>query len=97
MIPLLGNVALDESNEARRARDWVRAADEAHTATRWLPWSEQPWIALGEAQLGAGATAAARSSFLEGLDVDSDNWRLWYDLAVASEGQGTARWRVPRR
>jgi hypothetical protein len=42
--------------------------------------------ALGESELSAGDTAAARTAFLDALDRDDDDWELWLDLALASEG-----------
>jgi O-antigen ligase len=58
----------------------------ARRAADLQPWSAQPLRALGESELSAGDTAAARTAFLDALDRDDDDWELWLDLALASEG-----------
>ena len=89
-VALVGNSALKASDSARREGDWNRAASEARLARRWLPWSSQPLLALGEAELGAGRIANARATFRKGISMDGKNWRLWYDLAQASRGRARA-------
>jgi O-antigen ligase len=81
-----GNTALARSETSLEHGELDRAADEARTARRWLPWSFEPWHRLAEAQLAAGDAPAARASLREAIDRDSRNWSLWYALAVASNG-----------
>jgi hypothetical protein len=94
-IGLIGNSTLAASASARGNDNWAHAADEARTAHRWMPWSPEPWSALGLAQLGAGFRPAARASFNKAISIDSGDWELWYDLARASSG--SARVRALRR
>ena len=63
----------------------------ARRAARLQPWSGEPWRLRGEVQLSRGDVAAARSSFLEGLDRDDDEWELWLDLALVTEGEERRR------
>jgi O-Antigen ligase len=86
-IGLVGNSALGASNSALKSGSWVRAAADARTAHRWMPWSPQPWAALGRAQLGAGLLVDARASFRKAISVDRGDWNLWYQLARASSGR----------
>jgi O-Antigen ligase len=62
----------------------------ARRAARLQPWSAEPWRLLGEAQLARGEVGAARESFRKGIDRDDDDWELWLDLALATEGSERA-------
>jgi hypothetical protein len=62
----------------------------ARRAARLQPWSGEPWRLLGEARLARGDVAGARESFREGLERDPDEWELWLDLALATEGRERA-------
>jgi hypothetical protein len=85
-VGLLGNSALGSSNSALEAGGFHDAAVAANRARTWMPWSPQPWAALGRAQLEAGSTAAARTSFEQAVSMDSGDWTLWIDLAGATHG-----------
>jgi O-Antigen ligase len=90
-VGVVGASALTASEEARGKGRWDEAQDEARKAERWWPWSPEPWTHLGEAQLGAGDTGAAAESFRKAVAEDRDDWELWYDLYVATEGAESAR------
>ena len=82
----LGNRAAAEAQSAYDRSAWRDAEDAARSARSLQPWSPEPWRLLGEAQLAQGALAPARSSFRKGLAEDPDEWELWLDLGLASEG-----------
>jgi O-Antigen ligase len=90
-IGLIGNSALGASDSARKSGNWARAAADARKAHQWMPWSPEPWSALGLAQLGDGLAPEARKSFDKALSMDSGDWNLWYDLARASSGRARVR------
>jgi O-antigen ligase len=90
-VSLVGASALAASEEAAEKGRWEEAADEARKAEEWWPWSPEPWTLLGEAQLGAGDETAARASFRKAVSKDRDDWGLWYDLYVTTEGAESAR------
>ncbi len=90
LVGLVGNSALATSRQAASGRP-SDAAAEARKAQRWAPWSAEPWQALGEAQRARGNPAAARRSYREALERDSRNWRLWYELALITDGNEQAR------
>ena len=71
-----------------RALEVAEAGSDASAlrAARLQPWSSRPFRVLGEAQLAGGDVATARKTFLDALDRDDDDWELWIDLALASEG-----------
>jgi Flp pilus assembly protein TadD len=73
-------------DSALEAGAWRAAADDASRARTWMPWSPQPWVGLGRAELGAGSTGAARASFEKAVAMDSGDWSLWVDLARATRG-----------
>jgi O-Antigen ligase len=83
----LGNRAAAEAESAYDRGKWRDAEDAARSARSLQPWSPEPWRLLGEAQLAEGALVPARSSFRKGLAEDRDEWELWLDLGLASEGR----------
>ena len=56
-----------------------------------MPWSPDPWLVKGEAQLLDGDARSAAQSFRRAIDADPRDWRGWHDLAVASTGRDRAR------
>ena len=86
---LRGNLALAASGNAAAAKDWARSAHQARTAHRWAPWSSEPWRLLGEAQYAEGQFAAARTSFRKAIAKDPQNWFLWAELGVSSDGRAS--------
>jgi tetratricopeptide (TPR) repeat protein len=91
LVAHVGNRALAASEAALLRGEREEAAAEARRARGWAPWSHEPWQRLGEAELALGHDRAARASLHRGLELDPENWRLWYDLAVASRGEERAR------
>jgi hypothetical protein len=86
LVTYRGNSAQDDSVTAAAHGKFVQADTAARTAARWLPWASEPWRLRGEAQLGLGQLEAARSSFRTALDKDPRDWKLWFDLALATKG-----------
>lgn len=85
-VATFGNSSLAGSKSALRKQDWPRAEQLARRASRWTPWSPEPWTALGEAQLGAGDRISARVSFRRALTHGRDDWEAWLGLARATSG-----------
>jgi hypothetical protein len=83
LVGQVGNTALAASENATDARTAER---QARKAMRWAPWSANAIEQLGEAQFEAGKAKAARATFRRALAKNPDDWDLWFDLAVASEG-----------
>jgi MFS family permease len=90
-VGLVGASALSASEEAAEKGRWEEAEDEARKAERWWPWSPEPWTRRGEAQLGAGDSVGATTSFRQAVSKDRNDWGLWHDLYVAAEGAESAR------
>jgi hypothetical protein len=87
VIPILaGNSALTRARTAADHGRFAESAEAANGATRWMPWSSDPWQLLGEAQLRLQRRPAARVSFRKAIAKDRDDWELWFDLALASSG-----------
>lgn len=78
--------------------NWAAAERDARDASDLMPWSSEPWLHLGEAELNAGLKTQARAAFLRAAAKDRDNWVVWYDLARSSTGavraDATARLRA---
>ena len=85
-IATFGNRAQAASAEAFADGDFERAADEAMTAERLIPWSVEPLVLLGRAQAAAGDSVSARASFRRAAAVEREYWRVWLELAAVSEG-----------
>jgi hypothetical protein len=90
-IGLIGNSALAQGRQDIAHARPARAIDEADRARRVMPWSPEPWLVRGEAQLLAGDRAAAAASFRRAIEIDAGDWRGWHDLAVATSGRARER------
>jgi hypothetical protein len=82
----LGNRAVEDSIAASDRLAYGQAEDAARRARSLQPWSPEPWRLLGEIELAEGSLAVARRYFREGLQEDGDDWELWLDLGLESEG-----------
>jgi hypothetical protein len=81
-VGLVGNGAVGASIAALRGGDYQRAEREAGRATRWAPWSAEPWRWLGEARLARGDRVGARRSFNQALRRAPRDWALSSDGAA---------------
>lgn len=86
LVGLIGNSALSASHDARSAGRFQEAEHQAAKARRLMPWSPEPWAALGEAQYAQGDVRSAQSSFRDAIAKDPGDWNLWFDLAAISKG-----------
>jgi O-Antigen ligase len=84
---LRGNLALARSTNAAASGNWPAAIAEARVAQRWQPWSDAPWVALGEAELGEGRFTAAAAAFHKGASIAPGDWSAWFGLARATTGR----------
>jgi len=66
-------------------QQWEKATHDAQRASDLAPWSSEPWLKLGEAELTAGLTPQAHDAFRTAADRDPNNWVAWWDLARASQ------------
>ena len=90
-LSFAGNRELAASRRSLSAGDPALAAQTAHRAIRLLPWSVEPWIALGNAQRRGNDLAGARSSYERAAAKDPGNWRVWLALADVTTGSGHRR------
>ena len=86
VVGLVGNGAIAASVSELRSGDYASAEQEARRASRWAPWSAEPWRVLGEVRLRRGERERARAALREATERDPRNWVLWAELASASEG-----------
>jgi hypothetical protein len=85
-IALVGSISLHRAEGSLQSRDWTQAESSARAASRWQPWSAEPYDLLGQAQLARGQTRAAASSFRHALRLDDRRWQTWYELGRISTG-----------
>jgi hypothetical protein len=91
LVGLLGNRALSDANAALLRGDPAAAATAARTAERWAPWSAQAKRLRGVAQFRLGRAEAGRRNLREAAKRTPDDWRIWYDLGIASTGSQRER------
>ena len=91
VVGLAGNRALAQADRALDRQDFAAAEKAARSAGRWAPWSAQARRELGRAQLRLGRPAQARSTLREAARMSPDDWRIWYDLGIASAGRQRER------
>ena len=82
----LGARAEAASVDAADARDYGRAVADARRAERLAPWSVEPLLLLGRAEVGSGDRRAAAETFRRATRHDPGNWRAWYELAAVTRG-----------
>jgi hypothetical protein len=88
---VVGQRALASAENAVAAGNVSRADRDARRAERWLPWSSSALRVAGEAQLGLGRRARARSLLQRAIAKDPLDWFLWFELAIASDGQAQVK------
>jgi hypothetical protein len=86
LVAHVGNRAVAEAAAALERGDTAGAESAARRARTWAPWSHEPWQLLGEAQLAERHDAAARISLAQAIRRAPEEWRLWFDLAIVTEG-----------
>jgi len=84
---LSANRAQSAALSALFRQDWATAEREAGTAATWAPWSYEPFVIRGQAELGQGRRAAAARDFRAALAKTPGQWRTWEDLASATTGK----------
>ena len=84
---LLANSALSSSKDARSRGDVAKAVRDAKRGRQLMPWSPEPWQALGFAQSAGGDRQAAALSFRRAIEKDAGDWTSWLDLAAVTKGK----------
>jgi len=85
-IGYAGNAAMQRSLQAVALGDLERSDGQAQTAGFWNPWSSDALRVQGEIARARGYPGDAASSFRAAIAIDRNDWRLWYDLALVTEG-----------
>lgn len=87
LLGLIGNSALSASDSARQDLNLAKAESQARKARRLMPWSSEPWTALGSAQYAQHDVREARVSFRRAVEKDTGDWTLWLNLAAVAKGK----------
>ena len=90
-IGLIGNRALSKAADAVDRAAFRIGEAEARTAVRWAPWSAEAHQQLGRAQAALGRERQGRATLRKALRMSPDDWRIWYDLGIASSGRQRQR------
>jgi hypothetical protein len=85
-VAIAGSMSLHQAVENLQSQAWIKAERSARTASRWQPWSAEPYDLLGQAEIAQGKRKAAAESFRHALRLDNQRWQTWYELGRISEG-----------
>ena len=85
-VAAVGNGALAKARTANDQHRYAVAESHARLARRWMPWSPEPLLALGEARLEGGDPLGAAASFRRAISIDDHSWEAWLDLAASTRG-----------
>ena len=80
LLAYAGNARLASAQDAARRGDFGRARAQARAAERWLPYSPDPWLVLGD-------VTHDPADYRRAIDRDPADWQLWQRLASVSSGQ----------
>jgi O-Antigen ligase/Tetratricopeptide repeat len=83
---IASQLPLKHLRSAAARGDWPAAQRAASRASALAPWSAQPWLTLGEADLKAGRLPEARDALLKAVAKSPKDWTAWADLAEATWG-----------
>ena len=86
MVGQRGNRAIADAGRAMSVGNFRDGETGAETAVRWAPWSAEAHQLLGRAQAGLGKAAEGRATLRKATRMNADDWRIWYDLGLASGG-----------
>jgi cytochrome c-type biogenesis protein CcmH/NrfG len=81
---IAARLPLNRLDHALAKQQWAKAEAEAQQASDLAPWSSEPWLALGEAELTNGLTPQAQAALRTATRKDPNNWVTWWDLARAT-------------
>jgi hypothetical protein len=91
VVGLIGNSKVAAARTAADQGRWRSVESNARSASRWAPWSSEPWGLLATAHLADRQVVAARASFRKAISKDRQNWTLWFELAQVSDGAARRR------
>jgi hypothetical protein len=80
LLAYAGNAKLAAAQAAARDGRFEAAAADARAARRWMPYSPQPWLVLGDVTHDAAAYRRA-------TELDPADWLLWQRLAGVADGR----------
>lgn len=91
LYTIASRLPLQRLSSQTASGSWNAARNSADRASALAPWSSEPWIQLGEAELNAGRTDEAAVAFRKAVAAAPGEWLPWHDLARATTGAEQAR------
>jgi O-Antigen ligase len=86
LVGLVGNVALSRGRSDMGSGHYGAALSQASAAERWMPWSCEPYLLMGQAQQAAGRRAQAAADYRRGLAKDPNVEDAWAGLSHVTVG-----------
>jgi hypothetical protein len=88
VLPLLTQLALQESQQAVRAERPAAALQHALDARQLQPWAASPYLQVALVHEVRGDLSAASAAIEEAIERDPENWRLWLVAARVETSSG---------
>jgi hypothetical protein len=85
-VAIVGNRALARAGAALANGQRLSAEADARTAARWMPWSGQPLMLVGEIEATSGRRRAGLPKLRAAVAKEPHNFITWYALAGAETG-----------
>jgi len=86
LLAAVGNRALANADTAVRLGRFGQAEADARSAARWMPWSSDPWIVVGQIEAISFRRGEARASFERAIARSPHDYLAWYGLAGVETG-----------
>jgi O-Antigen ligase len=83
---LASQIPMSHLRSATAHNDWSAAERDANHAAELAPWSDEPWVSLGESDLNAGRLPQARVALRKAIAKNPSDWATWLDLGRATTG-----------
>jgi len=84
---LVGNRSMSQAQSDLATNDWTAALSRARTASTWQPWSPQPNLVMGDAELGLGSSTAALGDYEKAARLDPNSEAAWAAVANLATGR----------
>jgi O-Antigen ligase len=86
LVATVGNRALARADASLVQGNRAQAYDEAKRAARWMPWSGDPLILVGELDVARGNHAVGVRKLRQAVAREPRSYLAWYALADAASG-----------
>jgi len=91
VVAIVGNRALAQAGTSLAAGDRHAAEAQAKRAARWMPWSGEPLVLVGEIEATSGRRRLGLATLRRAVAKEPHDFIAWYALAGAETGRARRR------